>query len=574
LQNEVENFGPFSFDAENAGLSCGENFEALPPRACEVLRMLIKNEGRLVSKTDLEGVKHGGSVGYQIWFLRKTFARYGVKYKGHIETVSKKGYRFYRTLKPAPLTSGSQVDMLNGVETDSNKISLAVIPFTSEDEHLQDGIATAITEKLRDVQEIRVTPYKSSRRYYDKIQDPIDVGKMLGVTAILEGSVKTTTRRVRAAVKLIRVSDGAVIWSESFDEEIRHIYSLNSLIALKCAEQLTSNLSNEEKQRLSQESTNNAEAYTLYLDARKQWDLRSADGLEKAIRHFEDAVDLDPKFAAAFAGLANCYNLRSYYCGISPTDTFHQALKYSNVALQIDPKLPEAHASKAYAISRCFWNWNEAETEYKKAIALSPNYATAHQWYAEFLTAMGRFDEAIGEIKIAVHLDSHSPIINASLGTVLYFSRKVDEAIQQYRITIKEHPDFVRTHFRLARALVEKQEYGEAVSECKQGLRLSRHNRREIAQLGQVYAFAGQVDLAMNILSELGELSAQQYVSEYNTAIIYVGLGDRNLAFNMLEKAVWSRDPWIEHLTVDPRLDDLRDDKRFRDLAIRVGFPT
>jgi TolB-like protein/Tfp pilus assembly protein PilF len=582
--DKESSFGSLAFDPLNACLRKGKKVVHLPPLVCEILRILVEREGNVVSKQDLEDLAWGegneqNSLRFQIWQLRKALGEYGLIYRQYIQTKPKKGYRLVGKLEVADggTKEGEREAESNKLRDRATKKSLAVIPFAAmtegePDEDLADGMTTAVTAKLSDINQIVVTPLRTIRRFADQLQNSLALGRKLEVDAIVEGSVKRVGKRLMGTVRLIRVKSNRELWVESFDVHFNDIFKLHTLISLKLAEQLVQELTHEEKVLLAKQQTDNPEAYSLYVKGRKQWNLRTDEGLENAIQYFKQAIDVDPNYAVAFAGLADSYNLRSYYCGVKPIDTFPQALSYAEKALNIDARLPEAHTSRAYSISRCYWKWDEAEDEYKQAILLRPNYATAHQWYAEFLTAMGRFAEAIAQIKHAMALDRHSSIINATFGTVLYFSRRFDEAIKQYRRTIKKDPDFVRTHFRLARALAQKGKFIEAISECEKGIQLSRDKTREIVQLAQVYAIAGRNIQALRIVNDLQELAKDQYVSEYNVAIVYANLGDDLQAFNMLEKASWSRDPWLEHLNIDPRLDRIRSNVRFKDLLQRVDL--
>lgn len=536
----------------------------------------------MVTKQNLEDAISGEgvfntSLVFQIHMLRKVLGRHGRKYRRYIETVPKRGYRFTAKLKNTANQQSADLKVMGQQESKDSKPerSIAILPFpasgqASPDQHLEDGMTYALTAKLSEIRQLLVTPLRTVRMFTHKSHDAVILGRMLDVDAVVVGSIQRVANRIRGIVHLIRVADGVQLWDESFDVEFNDIFKLQASVCEKLAEQLSRGLTIEERQRLAKQYTDKPEAYDLYVKGRSYWNQRTPEGLQKAIEHFKEAIEIDPDYSVAYAGLADSYNLRSYYSGIRPYDTFPEAISWAEKALRIDPMLAEAHASRAYATSRCYWNWADADDEYKQAILLKPNYATAHQWYAEYLTAMGRFEEAIAEAKRALELDHLSPIINATLGTVFYFSRHYDEAISQYRRTIKRYPDFTRTHFRLARALISKGKFSEAIAECKKGIKLSRNKTREISQLGHAYAVAGYIPQALKVVSELEKLSTRQYVSEYNLAILHTALGDIEQAFNLLDKAYWSHDPWLEHLNVDPRLDVLRAEPRFQDLLKRV----
>lgn len=569
-------FGPFRFDPLNCLLWHGRKSEHLQPKACQLLCLFLENAGNTITKQAIEGAlwgeeNYGIGLTFQINALRNAFGKYGDKYRQYILTEHRRGYRF--TKIPASGANDAvdeQPPSLPEDPTHKLEKSLAVLPFVANDkkrdEHLQDFMTYGITAKLGEVSQLLVTPLKTVRSFTEKIQDSIEVGRTLEVEALVEGSIQRVGTRIRGMIRLLRVADGAQLWTRTFDVKFDEILRLQASVSEEVAEQLIRVLTREQRSRIAKQDTENPEAYDLYVRGRSQWNRRSNEGLESAIDCFKRAIQMDPDYSMAYAGLADAYNLRSYYSGVKPSDTFLEAVSWADRALAIDPTLAEAYTSRAYAISRCFWNWDQADREYKKAIALKPNYATSHQWYAEYLTAMGRFDEAIREANRALELDRHSPIVNAALGTVLYFSRRYDEAIRQYRRTIKKSPDFIRTHFRLARVLIQKNRFAEAIKECQEGIKLSGNETREIAQLGQAYAAAGKESEALQVLRELEKLSTEFYVSEYNIAIIYLGLGDNEQALTFLYKAYFSHDPWLEHLKVDPRLDPLRVDSRFQEL--------
>jgi tetratricopeptide (TPR) repeat protein len=397
------------------------------------------------------------------------------------------------------------------------------------------------------------------------------IAQKLRVKWLLEGEIDTLDGRISVAVKLTNVALNRSIWSRQFWENERDPFEIHDAIAAEVAKQLLSTLSQRNTKLLMRRPTESMEAHQLYANGRNYWNQRTETGLLKAIEYFTRASKADTEFAPAYAGLADCHNLLSYYSGLAPKDVFPKALAFANKALEIDDRLAEAHTSRSYAISRYYWKWQDAELGYKRAIDLNASYPSAHQWYAEHLTAMGRFDEAQREVRQARLLDPLSPVIAAAEGTVFYFARHYDEAIELYRKAIEERPDFVRTRFRLARAYVQKGMFKEAITECMNALKRPGKTK-EIVQLGQTYAMANQPAQAARIIMQLERLSKRSYVSEYNVAIIYVGLGDFTMAFRWLELAFASRDPWLEHLNVDPRLDDLRSEVRFRELLRRMPF--
>lgn len=579
-------FGKFCLDPINKSLTLNGITQKIQPKQFEILIILLKKSGELVPRALLIKLLWPDvlyeSLSWQISELRKVLKdkKAGPKkeYK-YIATNSKQGYTF---VAPVQIKSRKQRHPHIGKKGDkkrpapTNRPSLAVLPFQglgsgSRDKYLRVGIAEAITAKLSALRELMVRQHESVLRCCAKESDSIVIAQKLRVKWLLEGEIVTSDSRISVAVKLTNVAQNRSIWSRQFWENERDPFEIHDAIAAEVAKQLLSNLSQRSAKLLLRRPTESLEAQQLYVNGRNYWNQRTETGLLKAIEYFNRATNADAEFAPAYAGLADCYNLLSYYGGLAPKDAFPKALAFADKALEIDNRLAEAHTSRAYAISRFYWEWKQAEHGYQKAIEFNPSYPSAHQWFAEHLTAMGRFEEAQREVREARALDPLSLVIAAAEGTVFYFARRYDEAIEHYRKIINDRPDFVRTRFRLARAYLQKGMFKEAIKECKYALKLPGKTK-ELAQLGQAYAMAKQPSHAKKVIARLEQMAKTSYVSEYNVAIIYVGLGDFAEAFRWLEKAFTSHDPWLEHLNVDPRLDAIRTETRFGDLLRRIDY--
>ncbi|MBI3948864.1 MAG: tetratricopeptide repeat protein [Acidobacteria bacterium] len=330
-------------------------------------------------------------------------------------------------------------------------------------------------------------------------------------------------------------------------------------------------LTGAEKRQLTKRFTENIEAYQAYLKGRYFWNKRTREGLKKGIEYFQQAIEKDPSYASAYSGLSDSYALVVLQEALSPNEGFPKARAAAERALEIDETLAEAHTSLAFVRQAYDWDWLSAETEFKRAIKLNPSYATGHHWYAMYLTAMERFDEAITEIKRAQELDPVSLVINTNVGVVLYFARQYDQAIEQLRNTLDMDPSFVWARIYLGLSYEQKGQWPEAIAEFRKA-RLLDETPVISAALGHAYAMAGRGREVEEVLAELKRLSQQRYVSPYSVAIIYTSLGGKDQAFEWLQKAYEGRSVGLYRLKVEPRLDSLRSDPRFQDLLRRIGL--
>jgi tetratricopeptide (TPR) repeat protein len=318
--------------------------------------------------------------------------------------------------------------------------------------------------------------------------------------------------------------------------------------------------------------TESNEAYQNYLKGRFYWNKRNAEAFKKSIEYFNQAIERDPSFAQAYAGLADTYALLPFYSVSLPQESYPKAKAAAKKALEIDDTLAEAHASLAHALFQYDWNLPESNREFQRAIELNSNYATAHQWYGWNLSVMGRFDEAIAEGKRAHELDPLSMIINADLGSVYIFARQYDQSIEQLRKTIELDQSFYYAHWRLGMAYEMKGSLQEAITEYQKARQLSEDTQM-LALLAHAFAASGKRDEALRTLDQLKEISKQRYVPAYGFAIVYEALGDKDQAFQWLERSYQDRAVAMSVLKVDPLLDNLRSDPRFADLVRRVGLP-
>lgn len=455
--------------------------------------------------------------------------------------------------------------------------SIAVLPFKplaadARDESLELGIADTLITRLSHLRQVTVRPTSAVRRYAGLEQDAIAAGREQRVDAVLDGSIQRSGERIRVTVRLVNVVDGRQLWADKFDEKFTDILGVQDSISRQVAEAIA-NLTGGETELLAKRYTENTEAYSLYMKGRYFWNKRTAEGLSKSIDYFNQAIENDPNYALAYAGLADAYMVLPGLTTATMAETHPKARAYAQKALEIDKQLPEPYVTLA-SIAADYWDWAEADKQFKRAMELNPNYATAHQWYGEYLIHTGRLDEALQEFKRALELDPTSLIINSLVGQALYFSRRYDEAIDQCRKTLELDRDFVVAHWNLGMNYQQKGMHEEARSEFDKALHLSGGATNFLALLGTAHGRSGNKKAALGVLDKLSELQKQKRAHAEDLAIIHIGLGDKERAFEWLEKAFQDHAPLVLYLRVDPFFDPLRSDPRFADLVHRVGPPS
>lgn len=454
--------------------------------------------------------------------------------------------------------------------------SLAILPFrpigaAKEDEYLGLGMADALITKLSNVRQVTVRPTSAVRKYDAPNQDPVSAGRELRVDAVIEGSVQRVGEQTRVTVQLVSVRDSKPLWAETFDEQFTNIFVLQDRISEQVARALMLRLSVEEQERLHQRQTENAEAYQNYLKGRFFWNKRTRESMKKGIEYFEQAIRADPEYALAHAGLADSYSVLSQFGELSAHDAMPKSKSAALTAIKIDDRLAEAHASLALVHEVYEWDWKGAEAEFNRAIELNPNYANAHHWYAMFLSAMGRHDEALAKIRRAKELDPVSLIISTNEGWILFCSRQYDAAIEQLQKTVELDPNFANAHYKLALVYEAKGMHKQAVEEFLNDDALSGEGQEMVTAQQTAYSESGWRGFGRQQLSQLNKDAKEGYVSPRSFVFAYLQLGDKDRAFEWLEKAYQERSELLLYLKVDPRFDPLRSDPRFDNLLRRVG---
>jgi eukaryotic-like serine/threonine-protein kinase len=456
--------------------------------------------------------------------------------------------------------------------------SIAVLPFvnTSGDpntEYLSDGISEGVMHSLSQLPQLRVMARTSSFHYRGSDVDPQKVGRDLNVRAVLTGTLSKQGEILRIEAELVDATNGAELWGEKFDRQVSDVSTIEEQIANDISDGLRLRLSGEEKRRLTKDSTRNAEAYQLYLNGRFHWNKRTEEELNKAVKFFKQAIEKDPNYALAYVGLADAYLVLPQYGRMVPSAAASGTKEALTRALEIDRDLAEAHASLGLMKEDFEWDWAGAEKEYRRASELNSNYATSHHWYAWFLCEMKRNDEAIKESRLAQKLDPLSPIINNVVAITLMTAGKYGSAVEQWNRTLELEPTFPESHLLLSKAYWTKGLYSEAISEAQKAASFSGRTPRFVAGIGYALAAAGKRGAAHNIIDELARSSKSGNVSPSYIAGIYSTLGERDQAFEWLEKAYQVRDDQLTRIMLDPVFGSIRSDPRYTDLLRRMGLP-
>lgn len=456
-------------------------------------------------------------------------------------------------------------------ESDSAINSLAVLPFTNNDpasEYLSDGITESLIDSLSRVPNLKVKSSSTVFHYKGRDGDLKKIGRELGVRALLSGTVVQTGDELSVSVELIDVRDDSHIWGERYGRKVSEVVALPQQISRDVSQRLRARGGeNMDHAQLTRNYSPDSEAYRLYLQGRYNWNKRTVEGLKSGIDYFGKAIMRDQDYALAYSGLADCYLLLNVYNVTSADDSYPKAEAASRKALSINESLAEAHTSLAFVTYRYHLKWAEAEEHFKKAIMLNPNYATAHQWYGSYLAATGRLNEAVGETKMAHELEPFSLTIYGDYIRTLYYAERLSEAHQEAQKLLEMDQSFPRAHYELGLVLEEEGKLEEAIAEFKSALKFSPDNVTALTALGHAQALAGKRVEAEKVIARLQELSKQQYVSPFQTAVIYAGLDERQTAIEWLEQSRQERFNWLPFIKVDPVLKNLRSEPRFVELA-------
>ena len=454
--------------------------------------------------------------------------------------------------------------------------SIAVMPFKnltadSDNEYFCEGLAEELLNALAKIRRLFVVARASAFSFKGKELDAREIGQRLRVDTILEGSVKKSGPRLRISVELINAANGYQMWSKRFERQMTDLFELQDEITLAIISELKVELLETDKQKLLRSHSTDLQAYNLYLKGRFYWAQRP-QGISKAIEFFQLAIDRDPRSALARAGLADCYaTLGSWENGtLPPIQAMAKARTAANKAVELDGRLAEPHATLAYRATHHDWDWRTAETQFQRALELDPNYAVTHHWYSHYLTAMGRTEESLAASKRCLEIDPLDHVSNIHMAWHYQFSRQYDEAIDQCHTTNDMHPNSFWLPYFFAMAHQQQHKIGEAVAEYKKSVQMSGGVTFTTAGLGHLYASNGDRSRGRAIYDELVARSKAAYVPAYDVALVCVGMGWTDQAFDWLGKALDERSGWLTYLNVEPRLDTVRGDPRFDELLRRV----
>jgi TolB-like protein/Tfp pilus assembly protein PilF len=595
-------FGKFVLDPRERVLLSDGVPAHLADKVFDTLLLLVRHNGRLLTKSEMmtslweESFVEEGNLAKNISRLRKILATGGVDL---IETLPRRGYRFradirqiddetnlvvHRRLR-VKVSQGAATDATAaaGARSVSAKVdpdeihSIAVLPFQplsgkAADDFFGLGITDALITQLGRAGQIKVRPTSSILKFNLLEQDAVAAGRELQVDAILEGKFQRLDNRLRLTVQMLRPHNGYSLWADSFNAEIENIFDVQDRIAERVVGALTKKLSDEARARLTTRATENVEAYEQYLRGRFYYSKRSTEGYDAALACFEKAIEIDPSYALAYAGLADIYNLLPVYDGFQPHDYFPKAKACALKALSIDGGLAEAHAALGLAILHYDWNWRGAEASFRNAIKLNPNYPAAHQLLGVYLLRRDRVGDALIALEKARELDPFSPINAVWLAEVLRYYGETAASIRLHLETLASFPDFFLAHYHLAFAYIDAGSFAEADHHRKQAVALSHENSLTLSLQGILQAAMGNNEGVRQTLEHLLEMKRKTYISGANIASVYCALGDETKALEWLEIGLTERDPNLTWIKFDREFEFLTPNPRFQKLLREVGL--
>ncbi len=566
-------FATFAVDLQSGELRKGGVKVKLQEQPFQMLSVLLERPGELVTREALRKRLWSGdtfvdfehSLATAVKKLRRALGD-SASHAQFIETLPRRGYRFIATLE-AGLRSGKTI--------------LAVLPFENRTgdtglEYLADGMTEEMIARLGRLhpQRLGVIARASAIRYKNTEKDIDQIGEELGADYILKGSVGRAGDRIRITAELIQVNDRTHLWADRFEGGWAHVQAIHSELARHIARSLQVEPLPAKRAAIAGVSSASPEAHAAFLRGRYCLNKGTAEGVKNAIAHFVEATSRDSRYAVAHAGLAVALDLADHFRVLPGREAFPRAKAAAIKALELNDLLPEAHNALAFAMHSFDWDWAGAEQAYQRAIALNPNFATARHWHGFYLGMLGRMDEALAEMRRAQQLNPLSIVIRTHLGLMLYRGGRYDEAIEQLKQTLEMEPGFAAAHYFLAWAYEQKGMYEETITHLQKALIASPGSPDRVGALGHAHAVFKRRGRARKALQELHKLAERRFVSAYDFAIIYIGLGETDQAFKGLERACDERSfSMLMSLKAEPRLDRIRRDPRFRDLVLRVGLP-
>ena len=619
-QQRVVKFGTFEVDLQSGELRKAGMRQRLAHQPFQVLQALLERPKEIVTREELRRrLWPDQSFGDYDLAIKKAVNRLrdalgdSAENPRFIETLPRHGYRFIggvdaQISEPASLsTSGTSgrkmpwallgslslavlVALLFGLNVGKLRTrifanarlseihSLAVLPLENlskdpEQDYFAEGIADALTTDLAQIGSLRVISRTSAMYFKNAKKTLPEIGRDLQVDAIVEGTVSRSENRVRITAQLIEAASDRHLWAKSYERDLKDVLVLQDEVARDIAEEIRIKLTTKERTALAGAHPVNPDALDAYLKGRYWWSKRTAEGEWKGLNYFQQAVAKDPNYALAYAGIADSYVVLGHHGRLAPKEALPKAKMAALKAVELDPLLPEAHTSLAIIRLAYDWDWSGAESEFRQALSLNPNYATTHHWYSHHLVAMGRLDEALNELERARELDPFSMPINDFLGTTLYYARRYDDAIRQLRRALEMHPEATEIHEQLADIYEQKNMLPEAFAERLQSVK-AKGDTKLAAALDQAYKRFGYKGFLHSEIQSVEQASTSGPLPDLYLAHLYAILNDPIHALNYLERACSERNAWVLNVQVDPAMDQLRSSARFRDLLHRIGLPS
>jgi DNA-binding winged helix-turn-helix (wHTH) protein/tetratricopeptide (TPR) repeat protein len=582
--HKIYEFGPFRLDTEERVLLRDGQQVPLTLKAFDVLLMLVENSGHIVEKDQLMNrvwagrFVEEGNLKVTVSMLRKALEENngGTRY---VETVPRRGYRFASEVKIVGglfLLRDRTQSFVPAAGSAPIK-SIAVLPFKplvadTRDESLELGMADTLITRLSGLKEIVVRPTSAVRHYAGLEQDAIAAGREQRVDAVLDGSLQRSGERLRVTVRFLRIADGQTLWTERFDDNFTDIFAVQDRVSEKVAGALALKLGGEERARLRKHDTHSSEAYELYLKGRYFWDKFTLADHQKATEYFNQAIAKDPGYAVAYAGLADTYGASATNGWLPPHEAYPKAKLTVQKALSLDDTLAEAHANLGALFMFYDMDWVSAEREYRRAIELNPDYEGTYGVYSYLLCALGRPDEGVEKARRGLEANPLSGALANDLALAYYQARRYDEAIKQYQKQLDMEPARAEALLGLGVVYEQKGMYEQAINEYQRAIKSLGRTSPVLAQLGRAYALSGKRTEAINVVREFKEIAKQSFRGSYDSAIFYTGLGERDKAFEQLNKAYEERSGWIIYLKVEPQFDSLRTDPRYVPLLKRINI--
>lgn len=577
----VVRFGVFEFDLKSGELLKQGRRVRLSGQPAQILAFLLRRPGELVTREELQQalwpadthVNFNQSLNAAVRRLRFALGD-SPENPLFIETMARRGYRFIAPAGSSDRSGVPTTRLAHAVH------SIAVLPFENatadpEADYLIDGLTEAIINALSRLPALRVLARSTVFRYKGKTVDCRTLGGKLSVGAVLLGRVSQRGDQLMIGIELVEARSGWLIWGEQFSHKLSEALLIEAELSVKITETLRSELAGKaDACATTRRRTQSTEAYQDYLKGRYHWNKMSAEGLQRSVDYFQHALQKDPGFALAHAGLADCYYHLGFADLLPPAEVMPKAKESATKALEIDGDLAEAHASLANILKVYDHDWPAAERRYRQALQLNPNYVHAYRGYAALLAAVGRFAESVPQIQHAQDLDPLSVVVGTDLAWNFFIAREYDHAIEHALRVTHFEPEHPSAQLILGLACEQKGRFDEARAALERSLVGSRDHGSGLAGLGHLFGATGRREEALRMLERLSRLASRGYMAPFWHSVLYAGLGDVDAAIRHLERSYAQSDVWLVWLNTDPRLDSLRADPRFQQLLGRVGFPT